>query len=101
MAKVKKVAEENIEQPDVIQEQPEITNDDVSENKEEEIIPETQVSEVINIPDIPAQMDNSVPDEPKGETEIEFLYRILHIQEDGGFGRHLNGIINERIKSLS
>ncbi len=34
------------------------------------------------------------------ETEIEFLKRILNIQESGGFGRHLDKVINERIKLL-
>lgn len=64
----------------------------------------------IFIPDIPAQIiepieekkqDLSVPEQPTGETEIEFLQRILFIQEDGGFGRHLHQLINNRIKSLS
>lgn len=59
------------------------------------------------IPDIPAQMiepikeDLSVPEQPKGETEIEFLRRILHKQHEGGFGRQLDDMINDRIKSLS
>lgn len=47
------------------------------------------------IPEIPAQL------EVKEDTdEIRFLKNILHIQENGGFGRHLHGIINERIKEL-
>lgn len=35
------------------------------------------------------------------ETEVNFLKRILYIQESGGFGNHLNKLINDRIKSLS
>lgn len=34
------------------------------------------------------------------ETEKEFLKRILLIQHIGGFGRHLDAMINERIKLL-
>lgn len=90
----------------------------LEEDKIEEPIIETPVEPVIEpesiieempkvyIPDIPAQMvepkkeDNSVPEEPKGETEIEFLQKILFIQEDGGFGMHLHKLINNRIKAL-
>jgi len=61
----------------------------------------------IFIPDIPAQIieekkeDISVPESPKGESEIEFLKRILFIQENGGFGMHLHPMIKERIKTLN
>jgi hypothetical protein len=78
---------------------------EVTEEAEEPIV-EAEMPKIY-IPDIPAQMveekklDLYVPEQPKVETEIEFLQRILFIQENGGFGRHLNGIINERIKSLS
>ncbi len=34
------------------------------------------------------------------ESEKEFLQRILFIQHTGGFGRHLDTMINERIKLL-
>lgn len=33
--------------------------------------------------------------------EVVFLKKILYIQRTGGFGRHLDGIINERIKAIS
>jgi len=33
--------------------------------------------------------------------EVVFLKKILYIQRTGGFGRHLDGIINERIKEIS
>ncbi|MCL5460372.1 hypothetical protein M3M33_17170, partial [Loigolactobacillus coryniformis] len=33
--------------------------------------------------------------------EVLFLKRILHIQHSGGFGRHLDDIIYDRIKELS
>lgn len=32
--------------------------------------------------------------------EIEFLKKILQIQQEGCFGRHLDAMINERIKIL-
>ncbi len=32
--------------------------------------------------------------------EVLFLKKILHIQHNGGFGRHLDFLINERIKEL-
>ena len=51
----------------------------------------------IYIPDTP--MQEEVVEKPESD-EILFLRRILQIQNEGGFGRHLNGIINERIKSL-
>ena len=90
----------------------------IEEQKIEEVISETEVNPInelpvseempkIYIPDVPSQIievkkqDDSVPEEPKGETEIEFLQRIMFIQEDGGFGRHLHQIILNRIKSLS
>ena len=74
-----------------------------AENLTEKLPEETFVDKSsIYIPDIPAQMiDNSKPEEPSGETETEFLLRILNIQYEGGFGRHLDRIITERIKSLS
>jgi len=78
---------------------------EVTEEVTEPIVEEEMPK--IFIPDIPAQMveekkqDLSVPEQPKGETEIQFLQRILHKQEEGGFGRHLNPMIIERIKSLS
>lgn len=71
-----------------------------------EIKPVIEIPKVF-IPDTPAQMiepvkqDISVPEQLKGENEIQFLQRILFIQEDGGFGRHLHTLIKERIKSLS
>jgi len=34
------------------------------------------------------------------ETEIQFLERLLHIQHSGGWGKHLDAVINERIKLL-
>lgn len=97
----------------------EITNEEmpeVNDNKDSEIqeevfqeenvtekLPEEVISETpIYVPDIPAQMiDISVPEQPKGETEIQFLQRILNKQHDGGFGRHLDDMINERIKELN
>jgi hypothetical protein len=95
MSKKKNPTEEEIKEPII----------EVTEEVTEPIIEEEMPK--IFIPDIPAQIlepkkeDISVPEQPKGETEIHFLQRILMIQENGGFGRHLNGIIYDRIKSLS
>lgn len=66
------------------------------------------------VPDIPAQIieDNIsatvetkhissiIVVEDKECDEVLFLRRILRIQEEGGFGRHLNDLINDRIKEL-
>jgi len=75
----------------------------IEETAAEPIAEELEIP-TIYIPDIPAQMIETKTSEhetPTVETEIDFLQRILNIQENGGFGRHLNGIIYERIKSLS
>lgn len=37
---------------------------------------------------------------PEDSEEISFLKRIYRIQNDGGFGTHLNREIEERIKKL-
>jgi hypothetical protein len=42
-----------------------------------------------------------IQEEKPESDEVVFLRRILHIQHDGGFGRHLDEIINERIKELN
>lgn len=77
---------------------------EVNDDKENETLTEIQEDqtkdEYVSIPDIPAQLDVSVPEEPKGETEVQFLQRILNKQHQGGFGRHLDDMINDRIKSL-
>jgi len=65
------------------------------ENAETELYVKEPIPKIY-IPDIPAQMVDTVK-----ETEVDFLYKILHIQEEGGFGRHLHPLIKERIKSLS
>lgn len=93
MAKAKKTKiedEEIIEQH--IMEDIEPTAEESEEGAVEKEMPK------IYIPDIPAQM---IVQEPKQETEIQFLYKILQIQENGGFGRHLDRLILDRIKSLS
>ncbi len=41
------------------------------------------------------------PQAKAGESEAEFLKKILQIQHEGGFGRHLDFIINERLKLIS
>lgn len=32
--------------------------------------------------------------------EIRFLRTVLRVQNEGGFGTHLNGLVNERIEKL-
>lgn len=69
----------------------------------------TEVVEPVYVPDVPAQMIEEPKEEkkvtPKKEVsekdEVLFLKRILHIQHSGGFGRHLDDIIYDRIKELS
>lgn len=76
--------------------------------KDPENITEQQGIETpVSTPDIPAQMEEQLPIaqvvyaiEEKESDEILFLRRILHIQHTGGFGRHLDDIIYERIKEL-
>lgn len=36
-----------------------------------------------------------------GETETQFLRRLMLIQREGGWGRHLDGVILERIEKLN
>lgn len=99
MAKAKK---EKVVEEEIIEEKP-------TEKLPEKVIFEAPLSNVMEqgrivhpvyVPDMPSQMDDSIPENPKGETEIEFLQRVLHKQHDGGFGRHLDEMINERIKEL-
>ena len=63
------------------------------------------------IPDVPAQMEGELQSiqivEDKVEIfeevesdEILFLKRLLFIQNSGGWGKHLDGVINERINEL-
>jgi len=52
--------------------------------------------EFISVPDIPAQMDVK----PESD-EILFLKKLLQIQDEGGWGKYLHGIINERIAEIS
>ena len=101
MAKgVKKVVTENTEVTSEINE-PEVNQE--NEIEQPEIVEEEKEVELpVSVQDIPAQMqDTSVSKEPKGVTEIEFLQRILNIQHTGGFGRHLDEIIYERIKRMT
>jgi len=49
----------------------------------------------------PEELNTETPDVKPETEEILFLRKILHIQHEGGFGRHLDVIINERIKELN
>ncbi|HRH55222.1 MAG TPA: hypothetical protein PLN38_17955, partial [Chitinophagales bacterium] len=90
MAKSKKLIENTEEQSseNILADKPveEVLQNELSENIEE--------SKPIYIPDIPAQIIDQ-PTDTKFETEVDFLIRILQIQEEGGFGRHLNKIIHD------
>ncbi len=73
----------------------------------ENITEQPGIETPVSTPDIPAQMEEQLPIaqvvypiEEKESDEILFLRRILHIQHTGGFGRHLDDIIYERIKEL-
>lgn len=85
----------------IIEEPAEPTIDEVEEPVAEE--PEPTI-EPVYIPEIPAQMDEVVSpivvEEKPESDEVLFLQNILQIQRNGGFGRHLDGIINDRIKTL-
>lgn len=67
------------------------------------------IEEPVFVPEIPAQIkeEKEMPMaqivhsiEQTESDEILLLRRILHIQHTGGFGRHLDEIIYERIKEL-
>lgn len=97
--KKEKFIEEEIKEEQPVEKLPEVIGFELPLS---DVMQEEGIVHPIYVPDMPAQMlDSSFAEEPKDETEIEFLQRILWIQEDGGFGRHLHTIINDRIKSLS
>lgn len=66
------------------------------ETLEVEVLQEEVVEEVAT-PIVEELIETS---EPK-LTETEFLQKILFIQKDGGFGRHLDAMIAERIKEIN
>ena len=46
-------------------------------------------------------LDESINPEITPETdEVVFLRKLMQIQEDGGWGKHLHSVINERINQL-
>jgi hypothetical protein len=59
----------------------------------EPTLSEDNVSEVVEAP-------VEALKETKDTDEVAFLKRIYAIQNEGGFGRHLNDLLNERIKEL-
>lgn len=78
--------------------------------QQEESKPEEQtgVTNPVITADIPAQLPEGlstsvkeIPATDKESEEILFLRRILQIQDDGGWGKHLHAIIYDRIKELS
>lgn len=81
--------EPEITVPEAIVEQPEETTEVPEEVVEVAALP-------IFVPDIPAQ----IIEVDEYTDEIVFLRRVLDIQREGGFGRHLDVLINDRIKSL-
>lgn len=44
-------------------------------------------------------IDSEIVITPESD-EIVFLRKLMQIQEDGGWGRHLHSVINERINKL-
>lgn len=89
-----------------------ITEPIVETIEETEISPETEQEtikeEPIFVPDIPAQVVEEVkvvevePVVNSGiESETEFLIRLMNYQNNGGWGRHLNPMIKERIELIN
>lgn len=88
----------------------EITEPIVETIEETEISTETKQEtikeEPIFVPDIPAQVVEEVkvvePVVNSGiESETEFLIRLMNYQNNGGWGRHLNPMIKERIELIN
>lgn len=84
-------------------------------------VPEVGIEQPLYVPDVPAQMTEEQAESVKEEEtvftqtvtedvkveyvmpdndEVMFLRAILHKQHTGCFGRHLDDMINERIKTL-
>lgn len=87
----------------VVKQKTDIINEEIS------LVDETQtgITHPVSVPDIPAQMEEETPlaqivhpSEEKESDEILFLRRVLHVQHSGGFGRHLDDLIYDRIKEL-
>lgn len=95
---IKKTEPEEITPETVIEETPaldtpiETAFEGETEALPEEVLFEKPLSEISKPVHVWGQSDK--------ESEIDFLKRILRIQHTGCFGRHLDSIINERIKSL-
>src|SRR3954469_4850306 len=76
----------------------------IEETKVEPVVeqiqePETKKQEAAVTPVIEEQLP-AVVEETESE-EVLFLRNILAIQHNGGWGHHLDDVINERIKSLT
>lgn len=86
MAKSKKIAEET----------PEVTP--IIEDTETVVVPDA-IEPIVEEPK--EEKKAAIKKEVTEKDEVLFLKRILHIQHSGGFGRHLDDIIYDRIKELS
>lgn len=69
-------------------------------------VPESQDQDISEVPLMEAVKEETVEVAPVIEikpesNEVLFLRRLLHIQHSGGFGKHLDDIIYERIKELN
>lgn len=106
-----KVVTENTEEQPIIETEVETTEvvseatiTEHSESEENQMtsesVPEEVVETAISKPEVKEVTDSIPVVTPTKETELQFLERILHKQHGGGFGRHLDDMINERIKSL-
>lgn len=93
MAKASKKVEQSIHIPDIPAQM-------MDEEKSETIV-ETYKPSVI-IPEEHISIEETVVEETeiKESDEILFLRSVLQKQHDGGFGRHLDEMINNRIKEL-
>jgi hypothetical protein len=86
MAKAKKIVEET----------PEVTP--IIEDTESVVVPDV-IEPIVEEPK--EEKKAAIKKEVTEKDEVLFLKRILHIQHSGGFGRHLDDIIYDRIKELS
>lgn len=93
---------------------------EIQEEKDQSQISEKTIEDTsIFVPDIPAQMVETLdtipeyaktisierevaisPKEKNDSDEILFLNHLLYRQHSGGFGKHLDDEINERVKYL-
>lgn len=67
----------------------------------EVVVEEALASMPVNEELVEKVVEEVVSEKEKTLTETEFLQRILQIQREGGFGRHLDALIADRIKEIN